>query len=175
MEEAKWYLVHTNFRYENKVKENLENVIKNRNLGDQILEIFIPEEKVTEIKKGEKKEVTKKLVSQYVFVRMIMNSDTWYIVRNTIGVTGFVGIGNEPTPLSDEEVENIKNGIGKTEKIVCEFEVGDKVLVTSDPWAGFEGVVNRIDEGKQTVTINIDMLGRETPVEIPFSGVKKAD
>ena len=167
-----WYVAHTYSGYENKVKANIEQTIENRNLQDQILEVQVPMEDVVEVKNGAKKQVSRKLFPGYVLIKMIMNDDTWYIVRNTRGVTGFVGPGSKPVPLSEDEMRPL--GI-KSDKVVVDFAEGDTVVVTSGVWEKTVGVIKRVDEHKQVVTINVDMFGRETPVEISFTDVKKMD
>lgn len=170
MAEANWYVVHTYSGYENKVKTNIEQSIENRKLQDQILEVSVPTQEVVEIKNGVRKVSEKKLFPGYVLINMVMNDDTWYVVRNTRGVTGFVGPGSKPVPLTDTEMLSL--GI-KSAKINIDYEVGDMVAVTAGLWAGTAGTIKRIDEGRQTVTINVDMFGRETPVELSFAEVKK--
>lgn len=170
MSEANWYVVHTYSGYENKVKTNIEQTIENRKLQDQILEVSVPTQEVVELKNGVRKVSERKLFPGYVLINMIMNDDTWYVVRNTRGVTGFVGPGSKPVPLTDEEMLTL--GI-KSEKIDIDFEIGDTVAVIGGVWAGTAGQVKRIDENRQTVTINVDMFGRETPVELNFAEVKK--
>ena len=170
MSEANWYVVHTYSGYENKVKTNIEQTIENRKLQDQILEDSVPTQEVVELKNGVRKVSEKKLFPGYVLINMIMNDDTWYVVRNTRGVTGFVGPGSKPVPLTDREMMTL--GI-KTDKIKIDLKTGDTVAVIGGVWAGTAGVVKRIDEGRQTVTINVDMFGRETPVELSFAEVKK--
>lgn len=172
MAEANWFVVHTYSGYENKVKANIEKTIENRQLQDQILEVTVPMEDAFELKNGVKKQVSRKMFPGYVLIHMIMNDDTWYVVRNTRGVTGFVGPGSKPVPLSAEEMKNL--GINLP-KVVVDFEVGDNVTVTSGVWKDTVGVVKAVNEGKQNVTINVDMFGRETPVEIDFSEVKKIE
>ncbi len=170
MAEANWYVVHTYSGYENKVKTNIEQSIENRKLQEQILEVSVPTQEVVEIKNGVRKVSEKKLFPGYVLINMVMNDDTWYVVRNTRGVTGFVGPGSKPVPLTDTEMRNL--GI-KDAKINVDYEVGEMVSVTAGIWAGTAGTIKRIDEGRQTVTINVDMFGRETPVELSFAEVKK--
>ena len=172
MAEANWYVVHTYSGYENKVKANIDKTIENRHLEDQILEVRVPMEDVVEVKNGVKKQVSKKMFPGYVLIHMIMNDDTWYVVRNTRGVTGFVGPGSKPVPLSEEEMKNL--GINAP-KVVIDYAVGDNVSVTSGVWKDTVGVIKAVNEGKQSVTINVDMFGRETPVEINFSEVKKIE
>lgn len=170
MSEARWYVVHTYSGYENKVKANIEQSIENRRLQDQILEVSVPTQEVVELKNGTRKVSEKKLFPGYVLINMIMNDDTWYVVRNTRGVTGFVGPGSKPVPLTDTEMLTL--GI-KKENIKVDFELGDMVSVVAGVWEGSAGTVKRIDENRQTVTVNMDMFGRETPVELGFAEVKK--
>lgn len=172
MSEANWYVVHTYSGYENKVKANIEKTIENRKLQDQILEVTVPMQDVVEVKNGAKKQVSKKMFPGYVLINMIMNDDTWYVVRNTRGVTGFVGPGSKPVPLTESEMKPL--GI-KVDEVVVDFDLGDTVTVTSGVWENTVGMIKRIDHHKQIVTINVDMFGRETPVEISFTDVKKMD
>ena len=172
MSEVNWYVVHTYSGYENKVKANIEKTIENRHLEDQILEVRVPMEEVVEVKNGTKKQVLRKLFPGYVMINMIMNDDTWYVVRNTRGVTGFVGPGSKPVPLTDEEMVNL--GItGGEEKVELDLEVGDAVVVTGGAWKDTTGLIQSINDTKQMVTINVELFGRETPVEISFAEVKK--
>ena len=162
MAEANWYVVHTYSGYENKVKV--------RNLQDQILEVSVPMQSVVEIKNGVEKAADKKMFPGYVLIHMVMNDDTWYVVRNTRGVTGFVGPGSKPVPLSEEEMA----GLGFTAPdVVVDFMVGDAVVVTAGAWKDTVGLIKTINEAKKTITINVEMFGRETPVELAFTEVKK--
>ncbi|WP_394524790.1 transcription termination/antitermination protein NusG [Lacrimispora sp. JR3] len=170
MSEAHWYVVHTYSGYENKVKVDIEKTIENRNLQDQILEVSVPLEAVIEIKNGVEKKADKKMFPGYVLIHMVMNDDTWYVVRNTRGVTGFVGPGSKPVPLTEEEMEKL--GF-KNEEVIVGFEEGDTVVVTSGAWKDTVGAIKSINEGKKTITINVEMFGRETPVELNFSEIKK--
>ena len=170
MAEARWYVVHTYSGYENKVKANIEKTIENRKLQDQILEVSVPLEDVVEVKNGKEKTVQRKMFPGYVLLNMIMNDDTWYVVRNTRGVTGFVGPGSKPVPLTEEEMRNM--GLKRDQEVVYEFEVGDTVQVVSGVWENTEGVVRLINHEKKSLTISIDMFGRETPVEIGFADVR---
>ena len=170
MAEANWYVAHTYSGYENKVKANIEKTIENRHLEDQILEVRVPMQDVVEMKNGTKKQVSKKLFPGYVLINMIMNDDTWYVVRNTRGVTGFVGPGSKPVPLTEEEM--IPLGI-QTEVIEIDYAEGDSVVVTGGAWKDTTGVIQSINRQKQVVTINVELFGRETPVEISFAEVKK--
>lgn len=172
MSEANWYVVHTYSGYENKVKTTIEQTIENRKLQDQILEVSVPIQEAVEIKNGVKKVTQKKMFPGYVLINMVMNDDTWYVVRNTRGVTGFVGPGSKPVPLTDAEMLSL--GINKG-PVTLEFSEGDTVAVIKGVWEGTAGVIKRIDENRQTVTINVDMFGRETPVELDFTEVKKMD
>ena len=169
MAEAKWYVVHTYSGYENKVMLDLKKTIENRGLQDQILDVSVPAQTVTEIRSGVKKQVEKKMFPGYVLINMIMNDDTWYIVRNTRGVTGFVGPGSKPVPLSQEEMDAMNNG---PSEILLDFEEGDTVTIINGTWKDSQGVVRAIDLDAQTVTINIDMFGRETPVELGLTDVR---
>ena len=171
MAEAKWYVVHTYSGYENKVKANIEKTIENnKHLAEQILEVRVPMEEVVEVKNGVKKTVQRKLFPGYVLLNMDMNDDTWYVVRNTRGVTGFVGPGSKPVPLTEAEMKPL--GI-KSENISVDFAEGDSIAVVAGVWKDTVGVVQKMDHNKQTVTINVELFGRETPVEISFAEVRK--
>jgi transcriptional antiterminator NusG len=174
MSDSNWYVVHTYSGYENKVKANIEKTIENRKLQDQIFEVRVPLQEVVEMKNGVRKNVQKKMFPGYVLVNMIMNDDTWYVIRNTRGVTGFVGPGSEPIPLTEIEMRNL--GItGNEEKMIeVDFAVGDLVEVVSGAWEGRISTVKEINMNKQTVTIVVEMFGRETSVEIEFLDVRKA-
>ena len=170
MAEAKWYVVHTYSGYENKVKANIEKTIENnKNLAELILEVRVPLEEVVEIKNGAKKVVQRKMFPGYVLLNMVMNDDTWYVVRNTRGVTGFVGPGSKPVPLTDAEMKPL--GI-KTDNVSVDFAEGDSVSVVAGVWKDTIGIVQKLDHGKQTATINVELFGRETPVEISFAELK---
>ena len=170
MSEAKWYVVHTYSGYENKVKANIDKTIENRHLEEQILEVRVPMQEVVELKNGTEKASQKKMFPGYVMIHMIMNDDTWYVVRNTRGVTGFVGPGSKPVPLTDAEIESL--GIMDAE-VVVNFAVGDSIVVTSGAWKDTVGMVKEVNAQKQTLTIYVELFGRETPVEISFAEVKK--
>ena len=170
MSEAKWYVVHTYSGYENKVKVDIEKTIENRKLQDQILEVSVPMLEVAELKNGVEKLADKKMFPGYVLVHMIMNDDTWYVVRNTRGVTGFVGPGSKPVPLTDEEMAGL--GFGRKD-VVVDFAVGDPVVVTAGAWKDTVGAVKTINEGKKTLTISVEMFGRETSVEISVLDIRK--
>ena len=170
MAEAKWYVVHTYSGYENKVKADIDKTIENRHLEEEILEVRVPMHEVVELKNGVQKASQKKLFPGYVLIHMIMNDDTWYVVRNTRGVTGFAGPGSKPVPLTDEEMAPL--GIQK-EDVVVDFAEGDTVTVIAGAWEGTVGAVQSINMQKQSLTINVELFGRETPVEISFAEVKK--
>jgi transcriptional antiterminator NusG len=168
--QAKWYVVHTYSGYENKVKTDLEKTIKNRELEDYFFEIVVPMEEQIEIKDGKPKTNLKKVFPGYVLVKMIVTEESWYIVRNTRGVTGFVGSGADPIPLTDEEIRNM--GFDST-PINVDYDINDSVKVTNGPLIDFVGVVQEINKEKQKVKVLISMFGRETPVELEFSQVQK--
>ncbi len=170
MAEARWYVVHTYSGYENKVKANIDKAIENRHLEDEILEVRVPMQEVVELKNGVQKASQKKLFPGYVLIHMFMNDDTWYVVRNTRGVTGFVGPGSKPVPLTEAEMSSL--GICK-EDVVVDFEVGDSITVVAGAWEGTVGMIQSLNVPKQSLTINVELFGRETPVEISFAEVKK--
>ena len=169
MSEASWYVVHTYSGYENKVKANIEKTIENRHLEDPILEVRVPMQDVVELKDGASRSVQKKMFPGYVLINMIMNDDTWYVVRNTRGVTGFVGPGSKPVPLTEEEMRPL--GI-HSESVQIDFAEGDSVVVIGGVWKDTVGVIQSINDNKQSATINVDLFGRETPVEISFTEIK---
>lgn len=168
--EAKWYVAHTYSGYENKVKNDIEKTIENRKLHDQILEVSVPVQDVVEVKNGAKKTVSRKLFPGYVLINMYMNDVTWYIVRNTRGVTGFVGPESKPVPLTESEMRTL--GINVNE-VQIDVEVGDMIKVITGAWEGNSGEIKTINEGKQTVTIEVDIFGRATSVEIGFTDIQK--
>ena len=170
MADANWYVVHTYSGYENKVKANIEKTIENRKLQDQILEVSVPLETAYELKNGVKKQVQRKMFPGYVLLHMEMNDDTWYVVRNTRGVTGFVGPGSKPVPLTEAEMRNM--GLVKEAEVSVDFAVGDVAVIVSGPFEGAKGVISAINLHKQYVTVNIDLLGRETPVDLDFTAVR---
>jgi transcriptional antiterminator NusG len=167
---AKWYVVHTYSGYENKVKTSIERMVEYRGMQDLILEVVIPTEERIEIKDGVKKVKTRKLYPGYVVIKMIVNNETWYLVRNTEGVTGFVGHGSDPIPLTKEEI--VRMGIEKL-KIDLDIEVGDTVRIIGGVFEGQLGIVEAINPEKQIVKTRISMFGRDTPAEIEFSQVSK--
>ena len=180
-EEAKWYVAHTYSGYENKVKANIEKSVENRGMQDLILDVKVPTEEVIEENGDKKKVVQHKIFPGYVIIKMIMTDESWYIVRNTRGVTGFVGPGSKPVPLTPAEMKPLGIQIGgeqqetpAREKIELDIEVGDMIVVTSGAWEGTTSAVTAINESKQTVTIEVEMFGRATSVEIDFLDIKKA-
>ncbi len=168
--EPKWYVVHTYSGYENKVKTDLEKTIKNRELDDFFFDIVVPMEEQIEIKDGKRKTNLKKVFPGYVLIKMIVTEESWYIVRNTRGVTGFVGSGTEPIALTPDEIRNM----GFEEAIIeVDYDVNDSVKVMNGPLEGFIGVVQEINKEKNKVKVIVSMFGRETPVELEFSQVEK--
>lgn len=166
----RWYVVHTYSGYENKVKTDLEKTVKNRELEDYFFDIVVPMEEQIEIKDGKRKANLKKVFPGYVLVKMIVTEESWYIVRNTRGVTGFVGSGTDPIPLTNEEIRNM--GF-ETTIINVDYEVNDSVKVVNGPLSGFIGTVQEINKEKNKVKVMVSMFGRETPVELEFSQVEK--
>ena len=169
----RWYVVHTYSGYENKVKTDLEKTIKNRELEDYFFDIIVPMEEQIEIKDGVKKTNLKKVFPGYVLIKMIVTEETWYIVRNTRGATGFVGSGTEPIPLTDEEMR--KMGLVEEVSIKVDYSVNDNVQILGGPLNGYTGVVQEINHEKNKVKVLVSMFGRETPVELEFSQVQKID
>ena len=168
--QPKWYVVHTYSGYENKVKTDLEKTVKNRELEDYIFDIVVPMEEQIEIKDGKRKTNLKKVFPGYVLVKMIVTEESWYIVRNTRGVTGFVGSGTDPIPLTEEEIR--KMGFELTE-VNVDYEINDSVKILNGPLENFVGVVQEINKEKHKVKVLVSMFGRETPVELEFSQVQK--
>ena len=170
--EARWYVVHTYSGYENKVASNLETTGENSNLGHLIQEIRVPTEKVTEIKDNKSREVERKVFPGYVIVKMIMNDDSWYIVRNIRGCTGFVGPSSKPVPLTDEEVERLGVEIKNVE---VDYNVGDSVRIIDGPFDDSVGIVDELNKEKNSVRVIIHMFGRETPVELELHQVEPVE
>lgn len=166
--EAKWYVVHTYSGYENKVATDLEKMVENRKMQDLILDIKIPTETVTEVKEDKVREVERKIFPGYVLIKMIVTDDSWYVVRNTRGVTGFVGPASKPVPLSDAEVKAL--GVDKR-TVEIKYQVGDLVRITSGPLKGMEGSVINIDVDNNLVSVKISMLGQEIPAEMELDQV----
>jgi len=162
-ETPKWYVVHTYSGYENKVSGNIEKVIENPRFRDLIVDVSVPTETVVEVKDNKKREVERKIFPGYVLVKMILTDESWYVVRNTRGVTGFVGPASKPVPLSDEEVASL--GIG-SRSVELRYAVGDYVTIIAGPLEGFEGKVESIDVPNNKVRVTVSMFGRDTPVEL---------
>ena len=167
-EEARWYVVHTYSGYENKVAENIKKAVENRQLHDLISEVLVPTETVKEIKDNKAREVERKIFPSYVLVKMIMTDDSWYVVRNIRGVTGFVGPGSKPVPLTEKEVEALGVDRGQIE---VTYSVGDSVRIIDGYLDGFIGVVDEIDMEREVVKVTVSMFGRETPAELEIGQV----
>ena len=171
-----WYVIHTYSGYENKVKTNLEKRVESMNMGDKIFRVLVPMEDEIEIKNGKKKISKRKVFPGYVLVEMDMTDDSWYVVRNTPGVTGFVGSGNKPIPLLEHEVSSIlRQMVLEKVRTKIDVSIGQSVRVISGPFKDFIGVVQEILEEKQKVRVSVSMFGRETPVELEFSQIEKFD
>jgi len=168
--EPKWYVVHTYSGYENKVKTDLEKTVKNRELEDYFFEIVVPMEEQIEIKNGKKKTNLKKVFPGYVLVKMIVTEATWYIVRNTRGVTGFVGSGTDPIPLTEQEIRQMGFEI---QNVNIDYTQGDSVSILGGSFDGYVGTVQEINKDKRKVKVLVSMFGRETPIEVDFSQVTK--
>ena len=169
-EQAMWYVVHTYSGYENKVAQNLETIVENPRLQDLIHEVKVPIEMVAEIKDGKEKMVERKLFPGYVLVKMLMTDESWYIVRNCRGVTGFVGPSSKPVPLSQAEVDAL--GVETNSEPTVDYQVGDNVEINAGPLEGFVGMVEAIDMEKRKVSVKVSMFGRETPAELELNQVK---
>ena len=170
--QANWYVIHTYSGYENKVKTDLEKTIKNRELEDYFFNIVVPMEEQVEIKEGKRKTNLKKVFPGYVLIKMIVTEESWYIVRNTRGVTGFVGSGTDPIPLTENEIRNM--GFDDV-PVNVDYDTNDTVQVVNGPLEGFVGTVQEINKEKQKVKVLVSMFGRETPVELEFAQVQKVN
>ena len=169
-----WYAIHTYSGYEEKVADSIRQRINAVDMADKIFDVMVPKEKQIEIRNGKRKVVEKKIFQGYVLVDMKMTEDAWYIVRNTPGVTGFVGTGTDPTPMSEDEIKKIKKRMGVEDpKHHIDFSVGEVVNITDGPFKGFDGAINEIDETKGKIKVLVSMFGRETPVELDALQVKK--
>lgn len=164
-----WYVVYTYTGYENKVKTTLEKLVENRGLEDKIEEIIIPMEEEIEIKDGKQKTSIKKVFPGYVLVKMIMTDETWYVIKGIKGVFNFVGMGEKPLPLTEDELKNL--GIGSVVNV--NFEEGDSITIITEPFYNYPGVIQKIDKEKQRVTVKVNMFGRETTVELDFAQIQK--
>jgi transcriptional antiterminator NusG len=169
-----WYAIHTYSGYEEKVAESIRQRVDSVDMADKIFDVMVPKEKQIEIKNGKRKIVEKKIFQGYVLVEVKMTEDAWYIIRNTPGVTGFVGSGTEPTPVSEEEMTKIKKRMGVSEpKHRIDFSVGEVVSIIDGPFKGFDGAINEIDTQKGKIKVLVSMFGRDTPVELDALQVKK--
>ena len=168
-DEAKWYVVHTYSGYENKVASNLEKTVENHNLQELIQEVCVPTELVTEVKDNKRREVERKIFPGYVLVKMVLTDESWYVVRNIRGCTGFVGPSSKPIPLTDEEIARL--GVEK-KSVEVSYSVGDLVTITDGPLDGFTGTVEEVDLEKGSVRVMVSMFGRETPVELEIDQVE---
>ncbi|MCL2836996.1 MAG: transcription termination/antitermination protein NusG [Defluviitaleaceae bacterium] len=167
---ARWYVVHTYSCYENKVKTNIEKLVENRNMQDQILDVMVPVLDETEIKNGQKRTVSRKIFPGYVLINMEMNDETWYVVRNTRGVTSFVGPGSRPVPLTEDEIKYM--GIRRVEEKI-DITVGESVKIIDGPFGNNVGVVKEINMNKRVIIVSLSFFGRETPVELDFTQVQR--
>ena len=172
-EEARWYVAHTYSGYENKVKESIEKTVENRGLENMIMDIRVPVEDVVEKRGDKEKIVQRKIFPGYVVIKMIMNEESWYVVRNTRGVTGFVGPGSKPVPLTDAEVERM--GVDTVRREAIKFSIGDLGEIKSGPMEGFSGNIKKLDNDTGTLWVNVSMFGRETSVEINHTQVALMD
>ncbi|MBI4100806.1 transcription termination/antitermination factor NusG [Candidatus Microgenomates bacterium] len=173
-EEARWYVVHTSSGHENKVAEALKQRVDSMKLQNQILEVLVPARNVVRVSGGKKEETTEKIFPGYLLVKMILTDDSWLAVRTTQGITGFVGVGNRPTPISGKEVEAITNFMQvKAPKYKAAFSVGEAVKIIDGPFAEFLGTIDQVDEEKGKVKVLVSIFGRETPVELDFLQVAK--
>lgn len=172
-EAAKWYVIHTYSGYENKVAQDIEKVVENWKLHDMILEVRVPTEKVTEITDGKTREVERKTFPSYVLLKMIYTDDTWHVVKNIRGVTGFVGPASEPTPLSEAEVAALGVETGTTTEV--NYAVGDTIMIAGTAMDGFVGVVQNINMEDGTVDVMVSMFGRETPATVALNQIVRMD
>ena len=169
-----WYAIHTYSGYEEKVAESIRQRAESLDMNDKIFQVLVPKEKMIEVKNGKRKVVEKRIFQGYVLVQIKMSEDAWYIVRNTPSVTGFVGSGTEPTPISTDEIEKIMKRMGRAEpKHKIDYTVGEVVNITDGPFKGFDGAVNEVDEAKGKLKVLVNMFGRETPVELDGLQVKR--
>ena len=172
--ERNWYVIHTYSGYEEQVSDSLKQRIESMNMEDKIFDVIVPKEKQIEIKNGKRKIIEKKVFPGYVLVDMIVTDDSWYVVRNTPNVTGFIGFGIRPTPMSKEEIDRLKKRMGVEEpKYQLDLRVGDLTKITDGALKGFEGKIEEVDQNKGKVKVLVNMFGRETPVNLDFLQVKK--
>jgi transcriptional antiterminator NusG len=172
--ERRWYVIHTYSGYEDRVGEDLQQRVETMDMGNLIFNVLVPKEKQIEIKNGRRRTVEKKIFPGYIMVEMIVTDESWYVVRNTPNVTGFIGVGVIPIPVSPSEVDVIKKRMGVEEpKYKINVDKGDNVSIVDGPFKGFDGVISDIDEEKGKIKVLVSMFGRETPVELDFLQVKK--
>jgi len=172
-EEAQWYVIHAYSGHEEKVKKNLEKRIESMDMHEKILEVFVPMEDEIEIKDGKRRHVQKRIFPGYILVKMVMSDESWYVVRNTPGVTSFVGSGNKPVPLQENELKSILKQVKQEPQIRVEFQLGESVRVVDGPFADFLGKVDEINPEKGKLKVLVNMFGRETPVELDLLQVEK--
>jgi transcriptional antiterminator NusG len=176
MSEYKWYAVHTYASFENRAKESIDNLVRKKKMESDVKQVIIPTEEVAEIKDGKKRVVTRKIMPGYILIEMILNDETWALVKDTAGVSGFVGPGKKPVPLTDAEISNIlgmMDHTGEAPRLKISFEKGDRVKVVDGPFLNFGGTVAQINMERGRLTVMIEMLGRATPVELDFLQVEK--
>jgi len=173
-QEKNWYVIHTYSGYEDAVAKNLKQRVDSLGMEDKIFNVVVPKEKKIKIKSGKRKTVEEKIYPGYVLVEMIVTDDSWYVVRNTPNVTGFVGVGTTPVPVSKQEIDNLKKRMGvETPQYKIEVRPGDNVKITDGPFKDFDGKVSEIDEGRGKIKVSVDMFGRDTPVELDSLQIKK--
>ncbi len=173
-QERRWYVLHTYSGYEENVAHNLRQRIESLDMEDKICDVLVPKEKKIKIKNGRRKVIEEKIFPGYVLVEMVVTDDSWYVVRNTPNVTGFVGSGTTPTPISDEEIKSLKKRMGVTEpKYKIDVEIGEAVKIIDGPFKSFDGKVSHLDEERGKIKVLVNMFGRETPVELDFLQIKK--
>jgi transcriptional antiterminator NusG len=173
-DEAQWYVVHTYSGYENKVRQNLLHRVETMDVADRIFDIIVPTQDEIEIKSGQRQTVQRKVFPGYVLVKMKMDDDSWYVVRNTPGVTSFVGMGNKPTALAESEVQSIIKGMhAEAPKVKVTLSVGDAVRINDGPFADFRGVIDEINQEKGKIKVLVSFFGREVPVELDFLQVER--
>ena len=171
---SSWYVIHTYSGYEDQVADNLRQRIDSIGMQDKVFNVIVPKENQIEIKNGKRRVVERKIFPGYILVQMIVTEDSWYVVRNTPNVTGFVGTGTTPSPISDDEVKSIQKRMGDEEpKYKIDFSIGQLVNITDGPFKGFDGAVSEIDESKGKLKVLVNMFGRETPVELDSLQVRK--
>jgi transcriptional antiterminator NusG len=170
----RWYVLHTYSGYEENVARNLKQRVETLDMGDKIFNVLVPTERKTKIKNGKRKIIEEKIFPGYVLVEMVVTDESWYVVRNTPNVTGFIGVGSVPTPIGEEEIKSLKKRMGEEEpKFKIDVVLGDVVRITEGPFKNLEGKVANIDEAKGKIKVNVSMFGRETPVELDFLQIKK--